>query len=146
MASGRVRLHYQQYDKSIMKLIKIYFDGGTRPTNPGNGYGSYEIVSDTINHKISCREFGSPLSNNQAEYLSLIHALSWLVHQIDDMDTHLRIYSDSKLVVMQIQGSWKVKCIHIKEMVQEARELLGCFNKWEIYWSPRKNNVERFGH
>ena len=129
-----------------MKLIKIYFDGGARPTNPGKGYGSYEIVSDTINRKIEKREFGEPLTNNQAEYLALIEALKWLVHQTEDMETHLRIFSDSKLVVMQVQGSWKTKCAHIKELTGEVKKFLSMFDKWEIHWHGRAHNVERFGH
>ena len=129
-----------------MEIIKIYFDGGTRPTNPGNGYGSYEIVSDRINRKVERRELGSNISSNQAEYMTLIEALNWLFHQTDDMECHLRIFSDSKLLVMQIQGSWKVKCVHIKELVEAVREKLACYNKWEVQWQARENNVSRFGH
>lgn len=128
-----------------MTKIKIFFDGGARPTNPGNGYGSYQIASEPINRTVSRREFGW-MTNNMAEYQALIEALKWLIHHTEEMDTHLQIYSDSKLVVMQVQGSWKGKVAHLKELREEALHLLGCFNRWEIHWHGRANNVKRFGH
>ena len=131
-----------------MTLINIYFDGGARPTNPGKGYGSYEVQSlvKELNHKASRQEFGEPLSNNQAEYLALIAALKWLRHQVADGNYRLMIWTDSKLVRCQVARQWKTKCVHILELRDEVLELLAPYKHWEIYWHGRNNNVARFGH
>lgn len=129
-----------------MQTVMVCFDGGARPTNPGNGYGSYEVVADGLNHKVLKIEFGSPLSNNQAEYMATISALKWLRHHADASTIRLNMFSDSKLLVMQTQGSWKIRCLHIRELVDEARSLLSRYSKWRISWHSRERNVERFGH
>lgn len=130
-----------------MKIIKVWFDGGAYPTNPGNGYGSYEVQSEGLNHKSHRQEFGRPLTNNQAEYLSLIAALKWLSHNATlPQYSRLEIWSDSKLVCHQLTGRYRVKVQHIKELVLEAQELLDIFDGFTISWHGRSNNVSRFGH
>ena len=129
-----------------LQVVRLWFDGGTGPTNPGNGYGSYEIQSEHLNHVVSRAGFGNPITSNQAEYMTLLLALNWLGHNAEKAQTQLLIFSDSKLVVMQVSGSWKVKCFHIRELRDEVRALLACFQKWEIHWQSRVENIKRFGH
>lgn len=144
-----------------MFKFTIWFDGGARPTNPGNGYGSYEVacVQHPYSRKGSEVEFGW-MSNNQAEYCAMIHALKALWHDskngsvMNCTRSHaivphritLEIFSDSALVVHQLNGRWKVPVLHIRELVDEARALLKNFGHWKLTWRPRKFNVERFGH
>lgn len=131
-----------------MKEIRIYFDGGANP-NPGRGYGSYEVIGDeSLKHKSLKQEFGSPLTSNQAEYRSLIAALRWLSHHVQHPRAVSRvlIFTDSMLVCQQLRKRWKVKVLHIKELVDETRVLLANYPKWEINWHGRHNNVKRFGH
>lgn len=125
-------------------LLTIHFDGGCAPTNPGNAYGSYQVESKTVNHRVSRMQFGWGTCN-QAEYLALISALKWLSHQQMEPHTRLQIFSDSLLVVKQVRRKWKARCAHIKELRDEAVELLRPY-KWEINWNSRTVNVEKFGH
>lgn len=133
---------------SAVTTVRIYFDGGAKPTNPGNAYGSYEVECKEVlqwNQKTNRQQFGIGTSN-QAEYLSLIAALKWLSHKTDGKGVHLKIFSDSKLVVMQVQGSWKIRCITMRELCQQSQQLLSRFETFTIHWISRNHNVNRFGH
>jgi ribonuclease H / adenosylcobalamin/alpha-ribazole phosphatase len=47
---------------------------------------------------------------------------------------------DSKLVVEQLSGRWRVKDLKLQALHREARELLGGFERWRIRHEPRANN------
>ena len=124
----------------------IWFDGGCQP-NPGNGYGSWEIRDEDgvlVQHRQ--REPFWHMTNNIAEYQSLNSALKWMVDYGITLDVVLEIRSDSKLVVEQVNGRWKVKNSHLKIYVEQTLELLENFPDWTICWNPREENVKRFGH
>lgn len=129
-----------------MKTIRIWFDGGSLG-NPGKGYGSYEVDGGTdLKHKALKQQFGDNLTNNQAEYLSLLAALKWLRHRTDGQDVRLLVYSDSKLLVMQVIGVWKARVSHIVELRDEVQDMLVCYTQSEVHWQPRSHNLARFGH
>lgn len=124
----------------------LYFDGGCWPSGNGKGYGSYEI-RDNDNNVIDCKlriQFGNNLTSNQAEYLSLIEGLKYLIN--NHKEVQLKIYSDSNLVVNQVNRAWKCKNNRLKELRAEVLKLLDLFNRWEIKWHGRENNLEKFGH
>lgn len=126
----------------------IVFDGGSLG-NPGLGYGSYEITSNgEPYHFVERMEHGKHLTNNQAEYMTLIAALHWLSGDLGDARKQARvtIFGDSKLVVSQINGVWKVKNANMVPLVREAKELFGRFGSCSIEWHPRAKSVERLGH
>jgi len=128
-----------------MHQFKLYFDGGCNP-NPGQGYGSYEITSDKSHyqHKNTLVQFGF-MTNNMAEYHAMIHGIKKLWHDskhgnVRNISTHdqiscsrinLSIYSDSMMLVQQMNGRWKCKVKHIKELQDEARLLLKEFGHWK---------------
>ena len=143
-----------------MHLIRIYFDGGCKP-NPGQGYGSYEILPERLKYhqKNMLIQFGF-MTSNMAEYHSLISALKKLWHDSKNgavlslTESHpictsritLDIFSDSKLLVQQMNGRWKCKVAHIVELMDEAHLILKEFGHWKLTWNPREKNVARFGH
>lgn len=143
-----------------MHLIRVYFDGGCKP-NPGQGYGSYEIVPLNLSYhaKGELIQFGF-MTNNMAEYHAMIHGLKKLWHDAKNGNVMslenrfavvpsrmtLQIFSDSKLLVQQMNGRWKCKVKHIAELQDEARLVLKEFGHWKITWRGRQDNVERFGH
>lgn len=131
-----------------MTEVQIHFDGGASP-NPGNGYGSYQVSCtqvQALNHKSVRQQFGSPLTNNQAEYLALIAALKWLSHHSSGQDTKLTIFTDSTLVRGQVGRKWKCKVLHLRELVDEVKQLLSRYQFWSIQWNSRDVNVKKFGH
>jgi len=102
--------------------------------------------------------FGSPMTNNIAEYHALIHGLKKLWHDVragnvkegdaslDFKQIELAIFSDSTLLVNQVAGRWKCKVAHIKELKAEVIELVSQFGIFNVHWKGRAANVERFGH
>jgi len=102
-----------------MKL-KVFTDGGARG-NPGiAGYGVY--IEDE-NKKIIFEEskFLGIKTNNEAEYMGLIGALTWIDENAPE--TEIEINSDSQLLVRQMKGIYKVKAIHLKELWAKAQDL-----------------------
>ena len=126
---------------------KIVFDGGAIG-NPGRGYGSYEItVGDTVvrHHR---EDYRGRITNNQAEYMTLIRALHWLADQLDDdaAEVSVAVWGDSQLVINQLQGMWKVRNEGLKPLVREAQEQLSRFGRTRLTWHPRAFSVARLGH
>ncbi len=60
-------------------------------------------------------------TNNQAEYHALIDGLKAIADWKPD---HLDVYLDSKLVVEQVNGKWRVKEPELKELHRQVVELL----------------------
>lgn len=118
---------------------ELRFDGGARPKNPGHaGIGVLVTFDDGREVKLS-RYLGNPISNNEAEYTALIVGVKFAQ---ESGATYLDIISDSKLVVNQINGEWKVKKNHIKDLVQQAEKVLRNLgeNNWSLRWEGRDNN------
>lgn len=129
-------------------VFEIAFDGGSKG-NPGKGYGSFEIRRNgTVFDRQIEVQFGDRLTNNQAEYMSLIGALRAIVNHpdVDPASATVRIYGDSKLVISQISGVWKVKNANMIPLWQETMVLLKQIGTWEANWHDRSNSVRVLGH
>ena len=126
---------------------EIVFDGGSLG-NPGKGYGSYEITSnnDVVRHQRE--DYGDNVTNNQAEYQTLIEALKWLSNQLGDAarSTSVLVNGDSLLVLNQLLGKWKVKNEGLRPLHKEASSLVRSFQKVDLVWHARSNSVKRLGH
>lgn len=133
-------------------ILKVYTDGGSKG-NPGpasvGGVGY-------INEK-KVIEFKKPIgiaTNNDAEYKALIEALEKILNiksQVLNKSkiinfkeiNEINFYSDSRLMVNQVKGLFKVKKGKIKEYILKIRVL-----EQEIslpisyYHVPREQNVE----
>jgi ribonuclease HI len=110
-----------------MKL-KVFTDGGARG-NPGvAGCGIY--IEDEDKKKIFEEgKFLGIKTNNEAEYMGLIGALTWI--DKNATDSEIEINSDSQLLVRQMMGLYKVKAPHLKELWAIAQNL--CFGKKIIF-------------
>ncbi|MCA9388643.1 ribonuclease HI family protein [Candidatus Berkelbacteria bacterium] len=105
-----------------MESLVVYSDGGARG-NPGIA-GAGFVIADKQGGTIY--EGAKPLgvtTNNQAEYWALIFALEWLE---DNAKKHpeLTFKLDSKLIVEQLKGNYKVKNAGLKPMFVRVQELL----------------------
>lgn len=122
------------YDRLVVEA-----DGGSRG-NPGiAGYGA--LVRDPATGAVLA-ERAEPLgkvSNNVAEYRGLIAGLE--AAALIDADAPLLVRMDSKLVIEQMAGRWKIKHEDMKKLALQARSLLnerGGPVQWE--WIPRAQN------
>lgn len=129
-------------------VFEIVFDGGSKG-NPGKAYGSYDIErnGELFERKIEM-QYGDNMTNNQAEYISLIRGLRAIAENpsVDPAKAKVIIRGDSKLVISQITGVWKVKNANMQPLWAEAGGLLTEFGSWEAHWHDRSNSVRKLGH
>ncbi len=76
-------------------------------------------------------------TNNVAEYTALVLALKE-AQRLGAREIDLRL--DSKLIVEQLHGRWKVKDAKMREWWTEARSLLASFDTWDATHEPRATN------
>ena len=121
---------------SIMKLI-IEADGGSRG-NPGlAGAGAVIIDSSTGKVLKEISESVGVATNNVAEYTAVVLALE-AAFEIDPTASVI-VRMDSKLVVEQMSGRWKIK--HPDMMALGARvQKLVASKHVEFVWIPREQN------
>src|SRR5712692_6451883 len=103
-----------------LKTLRLRADGGARG-NPGPAALGVVIEDE---HGMLLRTFHRWLgraTNNQAEYEALIEGLKAVADWKPD---RLEGYMDSKLVVEQVRGNWKVKEPDLKQLHAQAVELL----------------------
>ena len=107
------------------------FDGGTTTINERQCiYWGFQI-RDTIHQSNGFTS--SYTTNNEAEYIALIKLLEHLVDIISS-PSEINIYGDSKLVINQVFGDWKVKAFNLQRLNLYAKELVdrlvssGCVN------------------
>ena len=124
------------------------FDGLCEPKNPG-GVATYGVVIRGERGEKIFEEgglaFADPYSdqasNNVAEYSALIRGLRWMLENRMNK-SRITIRGDSKLVVNQLNGTFKVKAPRLLELYKEAKELLSCFSDSRIEWIDRSFNTE----
>ncbi len=118
--------------------IHAHCDGGSRG-NPGpSGYGA--VVTDAEGRTLAeLSEFLGTRTNNFAEYSGLLAVLAWALEQ---GHPHLKVVSDSELMVKQIQGKYKVNSVDLKPLWQEARDRIAKLDKFEITHALRHKNKD----
>ena len=102
-------------------MIEVYIDGSSKG-NPGPGGAGIVIQDKAANEIIGIH--GIPLgcvTNNQAEFLALKHALIELKTQRLSHEP-VNILTDSQLVVGMFSRNWKAWAN--LELVMESRDLL----------------------
>jgi ribonuclease HI len=76
-------------------------------------------------------------TNNVAEYTALLLALQE-AQRLGAQEVDLRL--DSKLIVEQLHGRWRVKDVKLRPLWAEARQLLAGFARWDARHEPRATN------
>jgi len=119
-----------------VKRVIIESDGGSRG-NPGRAaYGA--LVKDADTGRVLAEE-GTTIgvaSNNVAEYSGLIAGLRMAQEVAPEADIEVRM--DSKLVVEQMSGRWKIKHPDMKPLALEANRLAPFGTTYT--WVPRELN------
>lgn len=140
-------------------VVRILFDGGCAPSNPGNAYGSYEVAMNGNQIGRQWRiQFGHG-TNNTAEFDALLFALGFLdnycdLHLVDKLAVRVEILTDSTIVRNWIRNFSKTNLAKIKNdrrlvmagYAQKCVKLLEQFHSYDIQWHGRENNVQIFGH
>ncbi|HEX6467864.1 MAG TPA: bifunctional RNase H/acid phosphatase [Streptosporangiaceae bacterium] len=120
------------------KLV-VEADGGSRG-NPGPaGYGA--LVRDAGSGRVLAEvaEALGRVTNNVAEYRGLIAGLRAAAELAPAAAVEVRM--DSKLVVEQMSGRWKVKHPAMVPLAREAQEVASGFSSVRYTWVPRARNA-----
>ena len=130
-----------------MPNARIVFDGGSRGngTRDSFGYGSYQLLIDDVSEIVRLT-FGTGVTNNEAEYDTLIAALTVLSLRADANSIVLQIWGDSQLVVSQVNGMWKAKEPRLIERRDKVKALLRSFASAKISHHLRAESVKILGH
>jgi ribonuclease HI len=76
-------------------------------------------------------------TNNVAEYTAVVRALR-LARDLGAREVELLL--DSKLIVEQVHGRWRIKDPKLAPLWSEARTLLAGFRRWSATHVPRAQN------
>ncbi|MFF2851517.1 bifunctional RNase H/acid phosphatase [Streptomyces sp. NPDC058001] len=122
---------------SAVREFVVEADGGSRG-NPGPaGYGSVVIDAATGETLVEAAEYIGIATNNVAEYRGLVAGLR-AAHALDPAaPVHVRM--DSKLVVEQMSGRWKIKHPDMKPLAAEAASIYPP-GQVTYEWMPREQN------
>jgi ribonuclease HI len=150
-------------------MIIAFFDGATEPINPGGSMGIGAIIFRATNPEIiplngtvffkreenweqlyehaECIHPGERgfkmTSNNVAEYIAFTKVVEYLIS--NEIKETVYILGDSKLVVEQMVGSWRMKGgIYIK-FAKKAQQLFTDYyamnRNVNLHWISRDNNI-----
>ncbi|MDX3689361.1 bifunctional RNase H/acid phosphatase [Streptomyces europaeiscabiei] len=120
-----------------MREFIVEADGGSRG-NPGPaGYGSVVLDAVTGETLVEAAEYIGVATNNVAEYRGLIAGLK-AAYELDP-EASVRVRMDSKLVVEQLSGRWKIKHPDMKPLAAEAARVFPP-GRVTYEWMPREQN------
>src|SRR6201989_332760 len=124
---------------SEIRRVVVEADGASRG-NPGPAaYGA--LVKDADTGRVLAED-GTALgvaSNNVAEYSGLVAGLTLAQQVAPDADVEVRM--DSRLVVEQMSGNWKIKHADMRPLALQARALASSRPGRTTYtWVPREQN------
>lgn len=116
-------------------MLVLFADGASRG-NPGPASLGAVLVRDGEEIARIRKTLGIQ-TNNYAEYSAVIAGLEYVVEHGLEKDVLIRM--DSKLVVEQLSGRWKIKHPDLMQLARVAQQLLRQLNA-KLEWIPREQN------
>lgn len=123
-----------------MKLI-IHTDGASRG-NPGKASLGYLIKTTAGDILKEEGKYIGIATNNVAEYTAVLESLKGAVEITKAEKTEISFYMDSKLVVEQLSGRYKIKNPVLAKIIVEIKNLLAKFGEVNFTHIPRELNFE----
>ena len=120
----------------MKKVLRIYTDGASRG-NPGASGIGVVIEDDSGLRLRGFHRWLGIATNNEAEYHALIDGLEAVAGWNPD---RLEVFMDSKLVVEQMNGRYKVKEPRLQRLQARAKTLLQEFPEATVAHVEREKN------
>ncbi|WP_253209681.1 reverse transcriptase-like protein, partial [Streptomyces niphimycinicus] len=121
----------------MARRFVVEADGGSRG-NPGPaGYGAVVLDAETGEPLAEAAEYIGTATNNVAEYKGLIAGLR-AAYALDPA-AEVRVRMDSKLVIEQMSGRWKIKHPDMRPLAAEAKAIMPP-GQLTYEWIPREKN------
>lgn len=118
------------------KVLRLFTDGAARG-NPGPA-GLGVVIEDGQGMRLrGLTRYIGVATNNQAEYRALIEGLAALREWKPD---GVEVYLDSRLVVEQVKGNFKVKNADLQPLHRRAQELLRSLPVTKVEHVERERN------
>ncbi len=127
--------HYGALEEGVWT---VFCDGASRG-NPGLAGAGVVLVAPDGEIRQQHKEFLGETTNNVAEYRGLLLGLK-LARSLGI--NRIKVFSDSQLLVRQINGSYRVKQPHLLALWQEAQQELQRFGSHEVCHVPREMNQQ----
>lgn len=116
----------------------LHFDGGSRG-NPGPAGFGYVITRPDGEQLAAAGQAIGVATNNVAEYRGLIEGM----RRAQEMGLRrLTVHGDSKLVIEQMKGAWKVRAEGLQPLHLEAKGLARRFESIRFAHVARAGNSE----
>ncbi|MFC1514131.1 ribonuclease HI family protein [candidate division KSB1 bacterium] len=125
-----------QEKRTTLDDIHLYIDGAARG-NPGHAAIGCVLKDPDGNVLHEESKYIGKTTNNVAEYTGLIHGLEILRHFAPP---GVKIFSDSELLVKQINGEYKTKNPNLLKLKEKAESILVDFKEYSIEHIPREKN------
>lgn len=130
-------------EKKKKKTYTLNFDGGCVKNPGGPAIGSWVAYDEDKNivlegSKVECE--GPEATNNLAEYVGAFNGIK-AVMDLTKGDCLLSVKGDSKLVINQLNGVYKVHNQKLKVYHQMCMALLGSFEFWKATHVKREFNT-----
>jgi ribonuclease HI len=118
--------------------LTAFVDGAARG-NPGRA-GAGVVIKDENGAVLEKQSlFLGEATNNTAEYRALLLAL----RRARELGaTSLQVFSDSELLVQQINGRYRVRVAHLQALCQEAIRLMKDVGSVNVSHIPREKNSD----
>ena len=124
--------------------LNIFTDGGARG-NPGLAATGW-LVKNSNGERIAFgQKYLGKTTNNVAEYQAVLGAYEWLSANHDKLGgfSKINFYLDSRLVVSQLRGQFKIKAKHLMPLIAEIKERERTIKIPVFYYLiPRDKNEE----
>ncbi len=116
----------------------LYFDGGARG-NPGPAGFGYVIERPDGERLAGAGNAIGVATNNVAEYRGLI---AGMLRAVELGIRNLTVVGDSKLVIEQMKGAWRVRAEGLRPLHEEARRIARGFDAVRYEHVRRDGNAE----
>ncbi|MHC4551719.1 MAG: phosphoribosylglycinamide formyltransferase [Planctomycetota bacterium] len=122
----------------MSKEIIIHTDGGSRG-NPGPAAAGFTLDDPAGNQLLGKGVWLGKMTNNAAEYTAIKLALQAASELGGEA---IKLFSDSELLVRQLNGQYKVKSPNLKPFYNDCMDLLMSFQSWQVTHVYREQNKD----
>ncbi|XP_057492433.1 uncharacterized protein LOC130778036 [Actinidia eriantha] len=133
VTSPKVETSKEQSSYDLARWM-LFMDGSSNQHGCGAGLVLQTLTGDQIEYAI---QIGFKATNNEAEYEALLAGLRVAIDLgVDSLD----VFSDSQLVVNQVQGDYLAKDSRMVAYLDEVKTMTGKIKNFKIRQIPREEN------
>jgi len=122
----------------VTQALRLHVDGASRG-NPGEAGFGVHVCTPEGSEVAGLYGYLGKATNNVAEYQALLHGLRFALAR---GAREVSVFSDSELLVRQLEGRYRVKNPGLQPLFREAQSLLARFDRARVSHVRREQNRE----